>query len=87
MNLENVCNSLQDKNAIEVIKDYRRDAEHNERSQLPGIDMLRNWLRSLHMKVAGGWNQDTSQDEIAKILGEYPRNHPRQFKVRNKNDK
>jgi hypothetical protein len=68
--------------SIEVIKRFRRDAESPYRDSLPGIDMLRGWLRRLQMDLTEGWDQDTSQDYIAELLGEHPRGHLREFTVR-----
>lgn len=64
-----------------LIKSARIDAEVEHRNDHAGICMLRNWLRKLHMDLVGGWDQDTSQDDIAKLLGEHPRGHAREFKV------
>lgn len=65
----------------ERVKHLRRDAERSGADSLPGIDMLRSWLRHLHMDFTPGWDQDTGQDDIAKLLGEHPRGHAREFKI------
>jgi len=67
---------------METIKRFRRDAETDDRNNLPGIDMLRGWFRRLQMDLTPGWDQDTSQDDIAKLLGEHPRGHTREFKAK-----
>jgi hypothetical protein len=33
------------------------------------------------MDIVGGWDQDTSQDDIALLLSEHPRGHVREFTV------
>ena len=66
---------------IAIISSVRIDAENPDRDKLEGIKMLRTWLRGLHMKFVEGWDQDSSQDHIAKLLGEHPREHPRFAKV------
>lgn len=69
------------KQIIERIEEFRRDAEMTERNNVSGIDMLRSWLRSLHMEVAfKGDIQEATQDEFAKQLGEHHRGHAREFK-------
>lgn len=68
--------------ALALICQRRRDAEKPERDRSEGIHMLRTWLRGLHMDYVGGWDQDTSQDDIAELLGEHPRGHAREFKLR-----
>ena len=68
--------------ALKQVVHMRRDAEKEDRDQLPGIKMLRSWFRGLHMNLVGGWDQDTSQDRIAELLGEHPREHEREFKVK-----
>jgi hypothetical protein len=66
---------------VALVRKNRLDAEKPERDSLEGISMLRNWLRRLHMDLVGGWDQDTSQDVIAELLGEHPRTHPRFGKI------
>lgn len=68
---------------INRIVHMRRDAENTDRDHIPGIDMLRMWLRGLHMDVIIGHDaaQDLTQDEIAARLGENPRGHLKQFRV------
>lgn len=63
--------------AVYLVRKMRIDAERSSRDGQSGIEMLRNWLRRIHMDLVGGWDQDTSQDDIAVLLGEYPRPHPR----------
>lgn len=68
---------------IKNIECMRRDAESKDRDNLPGIGMLRSWLRRLHMDVVfEGDLQEASQDEIARQLEEYPRGHSKEFKKR-----
>lgn len=58
-----------------VMRKMRLDAESRERDGVKGIGMLRSWLRRLHMNlVFEGDLQSASQDEIARQLGEHPRN-------------
>lgn len=71
-----------DGKAIGEVVRKRRDAENPGRDGRPGVEMLRTWLRGLHMNLVGGWDQDTSQDRIAELLGEHPRGHEREFKVK-----
>ncbi len=71
-----------DTGALKHVVHMRRDAENPTRDNSDGIKMLRTWLRGLHMKLVGGWGQDTSQDRIAELLGEHPRGHEREFKVK-----
>ncbi len=66
---------------VGAVRKVRIDAAKPERDQHLGIRMLRVWLRGLHMRMVGGWDQDTSQDDIAELLGEHPRGHEHQFEV------
>lgn len=66
---------------VRVIRDARIDADNPNRNSHPGMRLFRVWLRSIHMRLVGGWGPDTSQDEIARLLGEHPRGHEEQFSV------
>lgn len=68
---------------VEAIRKTRQDAEDPKRDHQVGIDMLRGWLRGLHINVVIGHDaaQDMGQDEIAERLGEYPRGHERFAKI------
>lgn len=67
----------------DIVRRYRYDAERFQRDTLVGSDMLRKWLRSLHIDMVIGREraQDMTQDEIAALLGEHPRGHVRFGKV------
>jgi hypothetical protein len=69
--------------ALAQLRKFRRDAENPDRDRLAGIDMLRGWLRGLHINIVIGHDaaQDMTQDEIAAQLGEHPRGHERFAKV------
>lgn len=66
---------------IRSVRKSRSDAERPDRDQQEGIRTLRVWLRGIHMRMVGGWGQDTPQDEIAQLLGEHPSGHERAFTV------
>jgi hypothetical protein len=65
------------------LRKIRLDAEKPDRNHLAGIEMLRGWLRSLHINIVIGHDaaQDMSQDEIAERLGEFSREHERFARV------
>jgi len=69
--------------ALAQIRKFRRDAEKPDRDHLAGIDLLRRWLRGLHIDVVIGHDdaQDMTQDRIAELLGEHPRGHERFAKI------
>jgi hypothetical protein len=69
--------------ALVQIRKFRHDAENPDRDHIAGIQMLRSWLRGLHINVVIGHDaaQDMTQDEIAVRLGEHPRGHERFAKV------
>lgn len=57
-----------------VVRKMRLEAEDRSRDQVKGVGMLRSWLRRLHVSlVFDGDLRRASQDEIARQLGEHPR--------------
>jgi hypothetical protein len=71
----------------QIVK-MRRDAENPVRAGSTNMPAVTGWLRGLHIGCVIGRDvaQDMNQDQIAVLLGEYPRGHERQFKVRSMGD-